>query len=391
MDQDGLKPKKIVRVHPPAFKAKVALAGIKGEKTFAELASLYSVHPTQIKKWKDVALKGLEELFSDKRKHWERQREEDTGALYEQIGKLKVQLDFLKKRWAFLKETKEISVREIALSHIEKQSIVPIKTQAELLGIARSTVYYEPKPVNPETLLVMKAIDDIYNDCPFYGIVKVTKELKGREELKKRGIVVNHKRTGRLMRQMGLEAIYPKPNLSLNNLPHPIYPYLLRGINIERKNQVWGTDITFIRLRSGFAYLTAFIDWFSRFVLSWKLSVSLEADFCLEAASEATRNFGLPEITNSDQGTQYTSVSYLDFWNNKNVRLSMDGRGRAMDNIFTERLWRSLKYEEVYLKSYETVIEAKESIGRSFDFYNTKRIHQALGYKTPSQIYLGGR
>ncbi len=182
--------------------------------------------------------------------------------------------------------------------HIEKQGIVPIGTQASLLGISRSSFYYQPKPVDEQTLAVMSQIDKTYTDYPFYGILKMT------EELKRQGSFVNHKRVRRLMRIMGLEAIYQRPNLSLNNLPHPVYPYLLKGMSFERPNQIWGTDITFIRMKQGFVYLTAFIDWFSRYVLSWKLSISLETSFCLEAADEATTKFGIPEITNSDQGTQ---------------------------------------------------------------------------------------
>lgn len=301
------------------------------------------------------------------------------------MANLKYNWTFLKKRWAFLQTSKDIKVREIVNSHIEKLGTVPIETQADLLGIARSSVYYQPKPVDPQTLSIMDMIDKTYTKYPFYGILKMTTHLK------REGVVINHKRTQRLMRLMGLEAIYPKPNLSLNNLPHPTYPYLLRGVDIVRPNQIWGTDITYIRLKTGFVYLTAFMDWYSRFVLSWKLSISLETDFCLEAASMATTKFGLPEITNSDQGVQYTSNLYLDFWTNKNVRISMDGRGRAMDNIFTERLWRTVKYEEVYLKSYETVTEAKDNLGQYFDFYNNIRSHQNLGDKTPSEIYLGRR
>lgn len=284
-----------------------------------------------------------------------------------------------------MRETKDISVREIVALHFEKSKDIPIATQADLLGIARSSVYYLPKPVSAEELSLMRAIDEIYTQYPFYGVRKVT------EELERQSNPVNHKRVQRLMNEMGLQAIYPKKNLSLNPFPHATYPYLLRDMNIVRANQVWGTDITYIRMKSGFAYLTAFIDWFSRFVLSWKLSISLETDFCLEAAAAATNNFGCPEIANSDQGTQYTSQPYLNFWTNKNVKISMDGRGRAMDNIFTERLWRTVKYEEVYLKSYETVWEAKENLGRYFDFYNNKRIHQSLGYKTPAEVYSEGR
>lgn len=189
------------------------------------------------------------------------------------------------------------------------------------------------------------------------------------------------------MREMGLEAIYPKPNLSRNNTPHPIYPYLLKGVTARFPNHIWGTDITYIRMQKGFLYLTAYLDWFSRFVLSWRLSTTLEVEFVLEAAEEALHTHGVPEIENSDQGIQYTNEKHIELFANRGAKISMDGRGRAMDNIFTERLWRSVKYEEVYLKDYATVLEAKENIGAYFKFYNYERKHQSHKYKTPAEIY----
>ena len=202
----------------------------------------------------------------------------------------------------------------------------------------------------------------------------------------KRKEAVNHKRIARYMNQMGLQAVFPKPNLSKNGKAHPVFPYLLRGMEITRPNQVWGTDITYIRMNQGFVYLTAIIDWFSRFIVSWKISITLETGFCLEAGSDAFK-VATPEIMNSDQGVQFTSNEYLDFYQGHGVQISMDGRGRCMDNIFTERFWRSLKYEEVYLKSYESVTEAIEQIGKYIVFYNTIRPHQSLGYATPADIY----
>ena len=189
------------------------------------------------------------------------------------------------------------------------------------------------------------------------------------------------------MREMGIEAIYQKPNLSLNNTPHPIYPYLLKGVVADHPNHIWSTDITYIRMHQGFLYLTVYLDWFSRFVLAWELSTTLDNSFVIEAAKEAIQNFGLPEIENSDQGVQFTSQDYLNIWIANKVQISMDSRGRAMDNIFTERLWRSLKYEDVYLKDYATVLEARENIGDYFKFYNYERKHQSLNYKTPAEIY----
>lgn len=267
--------------------------------------------------------------------------------------------------------------------HIEKSSVVPIATQAKLLGVSRGSLYYQPVEVDLEELGLMNRIDEIYTESPFYGSRKISKQLS--LDLNQ---PVNRKRVQRLMRLMGIEAVYPKPDLSFNDKPHPVYPYLLKGLSVTRPNQVWGVDITYIRMKHGFLYLVAFIDWFSRFVLSWELSNSLETAFCLEAGQQALI-YGVPEIANSDQGVQFTSTDYLNFWLGKGVKISMDSRGRALDNIFTERLWRSLKYEEVYLKSYSTLQEAKEGIGNYFDFYDFKRLHQSLGYKTPAEIYFG--
>ncbi len=268
-----------------------------------------------------------------------------------------------------------LSPRDI-VSHINKTNcVLPLGIQAELLGISRYSLYYQPVPVDEETLAVMNLIDELYTKRPFYGSRKIAKDLG-----------YNRKRIQRLMREMGIEAIYPKLNLSKNANQHPVYPYLLRGIIANHPNHIWGTDITYVRMRQGFLYLVAFLDWYSRYVLSWKLSTVLTTDFVLEAAKEALA-VGIPEITNSDQGVQFTSQDYLSIWDPNKTKISMDGRGRAMDNIFTERLWRSVKYEEVYLKDYATVLEAKENITDYFAFYNYERKHQSNNYKTPAEIY----
>jgi putative transposase len=206
--------------------------------------------------------------------------------------------------------------------------------------------------------------------------------------LRREGHEVNRKRIQRLMRLMGLEAIYPKPNLSKGQPENKIYPYLLRDVKISRSNQVWGTDITYIRLSKGWAYLVAIMDWFSRYVLSWKLSISLEGGFCIEALEKALV-IGNPEIFNSDQGSQFTSLGFVYKLEQNNIQISMDGKGRAIDNIFTERLWRSLKYEEVYIRDYQNVREAREGISKYMNFYNHERPHQSLGYKTPAEVYFG--
>ena len=226
----------------------------------------------------------------------------------------------------------------------------------------------------------MRLLDEQYTRTPFYGARKMTAWLKTIGE------PVNIKRVRRLMRRMGLEAIYAKPNLSQANAQHKKYPYLLRGLEITRPNQVWGTDITYIRLTGGFVYLVAIMDWFSRYVLSWEVSVTLDVSFCLDALERALR-IAKPEIVNSDQGVQFTCQEFTGRLEAEKIQISMDGRGRALDNVFTERLWRSVKYEEVYLKDYGTVPGAIQNLVGYFGFYNGERLHQALGYKTPAEIY----
>lgn len=285
-----------------------------------------------------------------------------------------------------MRHDKGIGVRELVELIDTQNPVLPISRQAELVGLTRSSIYYEPIGLTDNDRELMRAIDELYTEHPFYGSRRIAKELS-----RQRKTSINRKCVQRLMRIMGIEAIYPKPNLSLNTAAHPIYPYLLRGLQITRPNQVWGVDITYIRLKHGFVYLVVFIDWFSRLVLSWRLSTTMTVGFCIEAATEAVKKYGLPEIQNSDQGVQFTSGAYLDVWITNNVTISMDGRGRALDNIFTERLWRSLKYEEVYLKNYETVSEAREGIEKYFMFYNTKRLHQSLNYQTPEEIYFSNK
>jgi putative transposase len=228
----------------------------------------------------------------------------------------------------------------------------------------------------------MKLIDEQYIETPFYGIDKMT------EWLGRQGHCVNHKRVRRLMRQMGLEAVYPhrKRGLSIPDKKHKIYPYLLKDVRIERPNQVWSSDITYVRLYRGWLYLAAVMDWFSRYVVSWEVSVTLESEFCVSALKCAL-SFGRPQVFNTDQGSQFTSDDFTDILKAADIRISMDGKGRVFDNIFVERLWRTVKVEEVYLRDYQTVTEAAYSLGRYFEFYNNRRLHQALGYRTPAEVY----
>jgi putative transposase len=231
----------------------------------------------------------------------------------------------------------------------------------------------------------MNRIDRLYTDYPFYGSRVMAKNLEA-----EMGFPINRKRVQRLMGGMGLEAVYPKPNFSKNDKPHPVYPYLLKGLNISQPNQVWGADITYIRLAQGFLYLVAILDWYSRYVLSWRLSNTLDAGFCVEAAQEALSK-NQPDISNTDQGVQFTSEDWLNIWTQRNVQISMDGRGRCMDNIMVERLWRSLKYEEVYLKNYTSVLEARNGISKYFEYYNHRRLHSSLNYQTPETVYFERR
>jgi putative transposase len=258
-----------------------------------------------------------------------------------------------------------------------------LRRQCELVGINRSTLYYVPTEADEEERALMRQIDELHLQHPFFGSRMLTQTLK------QRGATVNRKRVQRLMRQMGLESVAPQPQTSSPAPEHPIYPYLLRRLSIERVNQVWAADITYIPMARGFAYLVAIIDWYSRRVLSWRLSNTLETSFCIEALDEALGRFGTPEIFNTDQGAQFTADAFTRVLLERGIQVSMDGKGRCMDNIFVERLWRSLKYEEVYLNAYDSLVEARLGIGRYFRFFNEERPHQALGYQTPARFYDG--
>lgn len=247
------------------------------------------------------------------------------------------------------------------------------------MGIARSSAYYSSVR-KPEDESLLRAMDEIYTAYPFYGKRKMAVELR------RRGFRIGVKKTRSLMRGLGLYCIYRTPKTSEPHPHHKKYPYLLKGLIIEKPNQVWGTDITFIRMRRGFIYLVAILDWYSRFVISFGLSITLEKEFCVSALEEALKN-EKPEIFNSDQGSQFTSYEFTDVLLKHEILISMDGRGRCMDNVFTERLWRTVKYEEAYLKSYSSVEEARQSLEAYFRFYNHRRPHQAHGYKTPAEIY----
>jgi putative transposase len=252
-----------------------------------------------------------------------------------------------------------------------------------LLGLCRSSFYYEPAVATPENLALMRRIDGQYTAQPVYGSRRMTAWLT------REGYEVNRKRVRRLMRLMGLEAIYPKPSLSAGN-GHRVYPYLLRNVKVERVDQVWSTDITYVPMPSGFMYLAAVIDWFSRYVIAWRLSNTLDGAFCLEMLEEALGR-GKPEVFNTDQGVQFTAEAFTSRLVSAGVAVSMDGKGRCLDNVWVERLWRTVKYEDIYLRGYETVPGLTQGMKKFFPFYNEERPHQSLGYRTPAEVYRGSR
>jgi len=261
-----------------------------------------------------------------------------------------------------------------------ENTVLPINLQCRLLELSRSSYYYRPQPESDLNLRLMELIDRQYTKRPFYGARQIT------ESLRRQDYWVNHKRVERLMRKMGIMAIYPRPRTSIKDDSHKIYPYLLRDLAITYPNQVWCADITYIRMRHGFLYLMAIMDWFSRYVLTWELSNTLDVHFCLEALGQALR-IAKPGIFNNDQGSQFTSCAFTGLLEQNNIRISMDGRGRAFDNIFIERLWRTVKYEEVYLHDYQDGIEAYFALDKYFRFYNEERFHSSLDYQTPSEVY----
>jgi putative transposase len=268
---------------------------------------------------------------------------------------------------------------------IERGHGLPVTRQAQLLALSRANVYYLPKPVCASDLALMRRIDEIHLEHPFAGSRML------RDMLVREGIAVGRKHVATLMRRMGIEALYRKANTSRRHPAHPVYPYLLRELEITQPNHVWAMDITYIPMRRGFVYLAAVMDWASRKVLAWRVSNTLTTDFCLEAVEEAIARHGRPEIFNTDQGSQFTSADFTDLLKGHGIRISMDGRGCWRDNVFVERLWRSIKYEEVYLHAYESVSEAKAGLQRYLTFYNQCRPHSSLDRQTPEDVYFNRR
>jgi putative transposase len=264
---------------------------------------------------------------------------------------------------------------------IDRSHELSLSEQARALKLSRSSVYYLPRPVPPADLAIMRRIDELHLDYPFAGSRMLRDLLRGEN------IAIGREHVATLMKRMGIEAIYRRPNTSKPEPGHKIYPYLLRNLAIDRPSQVWAMDITYIPMARGFVYLAAIVDWFSRRVLAWRLSITMEVAFCLEAVEEALVRHGKPEIFNTDQGSQFTSQAFTGLLKSNDIAISMDGRGSWRDNVFVERLWRSVKYEEVYLRAYESVAEARASLGRYLDFYNRKRPHSSLDARTPERAY----
>jgi len=264
---------------------------------------------------------------------------------------------------------------------IDREHELPMTRQAVILKLSRSGLYYRPRPVSPADLVVMRRIDELHLDYPFAGSRMLRDLLRGE------GVAIGRQRVATMMKRMGIEAIYRRPNTSKPAPGHKIYPYLLRCVAVERPNQVWAMDITYIPMARGFVYLAAVVDWFSRRVLAWRVSITMEVEFCLEAVEEALARHGRPEIFNTDQGSQFTGQDFTGLLLDNAIAISMDGKGAWRDNVFVERLWRSVKYEEVYLRAYDSVGEARASIGRYLDFYNRKRPHSSLDARTPDHAY----
>nr|WP_144428251.1 IS3 family transposase [Azospirillum thiophilum] len=367
------------RNHGAAFKAKVALEALQGETTVAEISAKYGIHQTLVNEWKRQLVDGACGVFEKGGGRAEKATEAVTDELYKQIGQLKVENDFLSRKAR-------------SLSRAEKKTMIDpthqtlsVTRQCGLLGLSRSTLYYKPVNDNSEDLAIKALIDRQFLETPYYGSRKMTAWLR------RQGQSINRKRVRRLMREMGLAAIWQKPNTSKPAPEHRVWPYLLRHLVIDRPNQVWTADITYIPMPKGFLYLVAVMDWHSRKVLAWRLSNTMHADFCVAALEEAITRFGTPDIFNTDQGAQFTGSAFTGVLEAAGIRISMDGKGRCMDNIFIERLWRSLKYEDVYLRAYATGTEARQGIGRWIDSYNRLRPHQALGYQTPDEIFSAPR
>ncbi|WP_338841644.1 IS3 family transposase [Acinetobacter lwoffii] len=360
------------RNHSNDFKAKVALAAIKAEKTLAELSAEFDVHQNQIIDWKNQLISASSQAFDQSKAPTEPPT--DLKKLHAKIGEQALEIDFFRR---CVEETGSLQPQKL----IDDSLQISVSKQAKLLKVSRGCYYYPPKPVSESDLKLMRCMDELHMQYPFAGSRMM------RDLLNRQGHHIGRRHTRTLMKKMGINALYRKPNLSQANQAHRKYPYLLKGLAIQRSNQVWCTDITYIPMAKGFVYLCAVIDWHSRKVLAHRVSISMEVDFCISALNEAIEKYGSPEIFNTDQGSQFTSDAFIDVLKSNGIQISMDGKGRWIDNVMVERLWRSVKYEEVYLKAYSSVTDAKKQLSAYFEFYNLKRPHSSLDKMTPDEFY----
>ncbi|XXJ20279.1 IS3 family transposase [Desulfovibrio caledoniensis] len=357
------------------FKTRVALDALTGELTLSELASKCGVHANQISQWKKQAKEQVAAGFAGKTQKAQQSDEALIKELHTKIGQLTVEKDFLQQAFAKISCERR---REI----VDKEHpVLSVRHQCRILKLQRSTYYYQPIGESPYNLELMKRIDELFLELPFFGSRQM------RNILRNEGCLVGRGRVRRLMRKMGLMAIYQKPKTSHPHPQHKTYPYLLRHRAVTNPNQVWCADITYIPMKRGFLYLVAIMDWHSRAVLSWRLSNTMDADFCVSALEDAMNHYGVPEIFNTDQGSQSTSYEFIKTLRNAGVRISMDGRGRWMDNVMIERLWRSLKYECVYVRELETGSDLRSALAWWFDSYNNRRPHKTFDGRKPMEIY----
>jgi len=377
------------KVYPAEFKAKLVLEVLEGEKTLNEIASKNEILPKNLQNWKKQFIENMGLAF-DKSALVKEYKEEiatlkiDKDLLAKKVGNLVIEKDFLVEK---LKGSVSSRSRK---EMIETEHILSVNKQLKLLSVSKSSLYYKAieKFSSEHDIKLLNTIDEIYTEFPYYGTRRIS------EELKNRGILAGRKQVRSAMRYMGIQALYPKPKTTIANKEHAKYPYQLgqfknddNQVIIDTPNQVWSTDITYIRLAKGFVYLAAIIDWNTKKILSWKLSNSMDIYLTTSILNEALSLYPKPDIFNTDQGSQYTAKAHIDILVKNDIIISMDGKARSIDNICIERFWRSLKYEDVYLKSYENIKEARIGIGEYIEKYNTKRLHSAIGYKTPNEVY----